>query len=227
MTSDNALRPESDSAAENAAATGSASPKPVGPAGGPAPEGHEVASALKGQARAALEQGDLAWATRDLTLADIEPLQLIENLRIYQAELEIQNEELRAAQLDTERAVQRYLRLFSDMPIAGLVIDRIGRILEINRVAGDLFGLNTRHLRDHYLTRLTDRSGEVAGHHLILLRLHDEEKGQIGHQSSSSSAWRSPGRSGRRLPPRRSLNSSRRAAMALASGRRGRKDLVT
>ncbi|QVL50518.1 MAG: response regulator [Thiocapsa sp.] len=161
MTSDKALRPESDRAIEQASATGSGSPKPAGPAGGPVREAHEPASSLKGQARAALEQGDLAWATRDLAQADIEPLKLIENLRIYQAELEIQNEELRAAQLDTERAVQRYLRLFSDMPIAGLVIDRIGRILEVNRVAGDLFGLSTRHLRHHFLTRFTDRGGEA------------------------------------------------------------------
>ncbi|MFB1486373.1 MAG: response regulator [Thiocapsa sp. C3-sup] len=117
---------------------------------------------LKVQARAALEQGDLERATRDLAQAHVEPLKLIENLRIYQAELEIQNEELRAAQLDTERAVQRYLRLFSDMPIAGLVIDRIGRILEVNRVAGELFGLSTRHLRHHFLTRFTNRSCEAT-----------------------------------------------------------------
>ncbi|RKT46137.1 response regulator [Thiocapsa rosea] len=162
MTSDNALRPESDPATETASATGAGRPKPAGPVGDPAREAYEPASSPEGQARAALAQGDLAWATRDLDQAAIEPLKLIENLRIYQAELEIQNEELRAAQLDTERAVQRYLRLFSDMPIAGLVIDRIGRILEVNRVAGDLFGLSTRHLRHHFLTRLTNRSGEAT-----------------------------------------------------------------
>ncbi|EGV16794.1 response regulator [Thiocapsa marina] len=160
MTSDNALRTESDSTTEKASATGSGTPKPAGSADGLTREARDAASSLKEQARAVLEQGDLAWATRNLTQSDVDPMKLIENLRIYQAELEIQNDELRAAQLDTERAVQRYLRLFSDMPIAGLVIDRIGRIIEVNRVAGDLFGLSTRHLRHHYLTRLVDRSGE-------------------------------------------------------------------
>ncbi|WP_296806065.1 response regulator [Thiocapsa sp.] len=160
MTGDKASRPEADRVTEQASATGSGSPKPAGAAGGSAPEAHDPAASVQGQARAALEQGDLAWAMRDLAQAEVEPLKLIEDLRIYQAELEIQNEELRASQLDTERAVQRYLRLFSDMPIAGLVIDPIGRILEVNRVAGDLFGLSTRHLRHHFLTRFTDRQGE-------------------------------------------------------------------
>jgi diguanylate cyclase (GGDEF)-like protein len=92
MTSDNALRPESDSATDKPSAMGSGTPQPADRAVGPTREAQDAASSLKGQARAALEQGDLAWATRDLTRADIEPLKLIENLRIYQAELEIQKE---------------------------------------------------------------------------------------------------------------------------------------
>jgi PAS domain S-box-containing protein len=160
MTGNKVLRPESDRAPEKVPETVSGIPTPSDRAGGPDREVRDPASSLKEQARAALEEGDLAWATRNLAQAEIEPLKLIENLRIYQAELEIQNEELRAAQLDTERAVQRYLRLFSDMPVAALVIDPIGRILDVNHVAGELFGLTTRHLRHHFLTRLTDRGGE-------------------------------------------------------------------
>ncbi|NCC27188.1 MAG: response regulator [Gammaproteobacteria bacterium] len=160
MTSDNLLRPASDRATEQTPATVCGIPKPSGRDGAQAWEAHDPASSLKGQAFAALEGGDLAWATRNLGQADIDPLKLIENLRIYHAELEIQNDELRTAQLDTERAVQRYLQLFSDMPIAALVVDPIGRILDVNRVAGELFGLTTRHLRHHFLTRLTDRGGE-------------------------------------------------------------------
>jgi diguanylate cyclase (GGDEF)-like protein/PAS domain S-box-containing protein len=163
MTTDKARSPISDPSTADAPASacGAESPPPcVGVSGGENKGLCEWEASVQGHARAALEQGDLAWATRDLTQDHVDAITLIESLRVYQAELEIQNEELRAAQLDTERAVQRYLRLFSDMPVAGLVIDRIGRILEVNRVAGDLFGMRTRHLRHHYLNRLTDRSGE-------------------------------------------------------------------
>ncbi|MBK1644196.1 hypothetical protein CKO25_05910 [Thiocapsa imhoffii] len=110
------------------------------------------------QARAALARGQLDWATRQLIQdhAQVDPLELIENLRIYQAELEIQNEELRTAQLETERAVQRYLRLFSDMPIIGFVIDRFGTIQECNQMAAERFGLRVRSMRRQFLTRMVD-----------------------------------------------------------------------
>lgn len=122
---------------------------------------------VTGQARAALERGDLAWATRNLELDEVDPVALIENLRIYQAELEIQNEELRSAQLKSANLFERYVRLFAAMPIAALVIDRIGLILDINQAAVDLFGLSERHLRHHYLRRLTDGTGESSLHEAL------------------------------------------------------------
>ncbi|MBN2886569.1 MAG: PAS domain S-box protein, partial [Chromatiaceae bacterium] len=121
-------------------------------------------NALREQARAALKRGDFAWITHSLKEGELDPFKLIEDLRIYQVELEIQNEELRAAQYDTERAVERYLRLFSEMPIAALVVDGTGCIQDINRVAATLFGLEKRHLRHHYLPRLVDSDQSGALH---------------------------------------------------------------
>jgi len=67
-------------------------------------------------------------------------LQLLEDLRIYQVELELQNEELRAAQHDAELARQRYQYLFSHLPLAAMVVDGQGVIDECNALADALLG---------------------------------------------------------------------------------------
>jgi PAS domain S-box-containing protein len=89
-------------------------------------------------------------------------LALVEDLRIYQAELEIQNEELREAQRRTEELLERYSTLFESLPIPALVIDERGMIEELNPSAADLFGYRHPHLlRHHSLSRLV--TGEDQG----------------------------------------------------------------
>lgn len=53
----------------------------------------------------------------------------------YQAELEIQNQALRYAQLAAEGASERFLALFSGVPLALMVIDETGQVLESNAQA--------------------------------------------------------------------------------------------
>jgi diguanylate cyclase (GGDEF)-like protein/PAS domain S-box-containing protein len=65
---------------------------------------------------------------------------LLEDLRIYQVELELQNEELRAAQLAAETARKRYEYLFSQMPIAAMVLDTHGMLDDSNELANQLLG---------------------------------------------------------------------------------------
>ncbi|QIK36920.1 EAL domain-containing protein [Caldichromatium japonicum] len=79
---------------------------------------------------------------------------LIENLRIYQAELEIQNGELIQSQARTQQALGRFTAFFNTLPIAELVIDRHGLIHEANPAAQRLFGLDQDHLRQHFFARL-------------------------------------------------------------------------
>ena len=65
--------------------------------------------------------------------------QMIQDLRKYQAELEIQNKALRYSQLAAEGASERFLALFSNVPLALMVVDEQSMVLESNAMALRLF----------------------------------------------------------------------------------------
>ncbi len=65
--------------------------------------------------------------------------QMVEDLRNYQAELETQNKALRYSQIAAEGASERFLTLFSNVPLALLVVDENGLVLESNAMALRLF----------------------------------------------------------------------------------------
>jgi putative nucleotidyltransferase with HDIG domain len=69
------------------------------------------------------------------TLSPVETLAMLHELRVHQIELEMQNEELRRAQLqlDTERA--RYFDLWELAPVGYLTISETGLILKANLTA--------------------------------------------------------------------------------------------
>ena len=94
---------------------------------------------LRALAQQALRNGDLRWAEETLTQGDHDLAQLVEDLRVYQAELEIQNEELRQSQHSREQALARFSTLFAALPVAALVVDRYGRILDANNAATQRF----------------------------------------------------------------------------------------
>ena len=64
---------------------------------------------------------------------------LVGNLRQYQAELEIQNRALRFSQAAAEGASERFVTLFSHVPLALMVVEESGLVLETNGRALDLF----------------------------------------------------------------------------------------
>ncbi len=64
---------------------------------------------------------------------------LVEDLQKYQADLEIQNEALRYSQLAAEGASERFLTLFSNVPLALMVVDENSLVLESNAMALRLF----------------------------------------------------------------------------------------
>jgi PAS domain S-box-containing protein len=67
------------------------------------------------------------------------PAQMIEDLRKYQAELEIQNKALRYSQQEAEGASERFATLFSNVPLSLMVIDEDGLIMASNAMALRLF----------------------------------------------------------------------------------------
>ncbi|MBN2656167.1 MAG: PAS domain S-box protein [Spirochaetales bacterium] len=67
---------------------------------------------------------------------------LLEELSIHQIELEQQNIQLRESQQELEKSNSRYRDLFNSAPVAYLVTDEKGVIIDINHTAGRMFGLD-------------------------------------------------------------------------------------
>ncbi|MEY4735851.1 MAG: hypothetical protein RL302_170, partial [Pseudomonadota bacterium] len=57
-------------------------------------------------------------ASQDVIVDGYAPAQMIEDLRKYQSELEIQNRALRYSQQEAEGASERFSTLFSNVPLA-------------------------------------------------------------------------------------------------------------
>jgi len=101
---------------------------------------------------------------------------VIEDLRLHQAELESQNEELRRAQIELQRARDRYRHLFDFSPVAFVSLDLHGRIQESNVAAAALLhsdpdDLQRRRIADFVILR--DRP--ILDRHLKQL-IHSTER---------------------------------------------------
>ena len=78
-------------------------------------------------------------AEQGLIVEGYAPSQMIEDLRKYQAELEVQNKALRYSQQEAEGASERFATLFSNVPLALMVVDEEGLVMASNAMALRLF----------------------------------------------------------------------------------------
>ncbi len=95
---------------------------------------------------------------------------LLEELYVHQAELEIQNEELRAAQVALEQSRGDYMALFDAMPVACLTLSPAGVVMEANRRAESLFGLVRSRLKGRPLLRLLESEHSRVQGHMLQVR---------------------------------------------------------
>jgi PAS domain S-box-containing protein len=79
--------------------------------------------------------------------------QMFHELRVHQIELEMQNEELRRAQVELEAARARYFDLYDLAPVGYCTLSEKGLILEVNLTAATLLGVSRRELVRQPLTR--------------------------------------------------------------------------
>lgn len=137
---------------------------------------NERLAKLKIQAMQALQQQPQDLQGTTPSSSDLH--KLLEDLRIYQIELELQNEELRLAQQQAALASSRYQSLFDLLPVPVFVVDRHALIQQSNDVAQAWFGPARapgvqdfrlahgilRGDRPRFLSALSDAQGHTPEH---------------------------------------------------------------
>lgn len=99
---------------------------------------------------------------------------LVHELHVHQIELEMQNDELRRAQLEIEASCNRYSFLYHFAPIAYFAFNPHGQILEVNLSGAGLLGIErTQLINTHF-------SLYVAMEHQEVFRLHRRETFRTG-----------------------------------------------
>lgn len=123
---------------------------------------------LRIRAEKALKEGEvlLNHLPHNDFLNDIE--KIIEEFCIYRAELELQNEELIRAQIQTQQALSQYQLLFKSLPVAGLVLNNDGVIVQVNSQAVTLFGFTSeKNLLNRTFYRLIKEKDRVRLLHVL------------------------------------------------------------
>ncbi|GJQ60756.1 MAG: EAL domain-containing protein [Candidatus Scalindua sp. AMX11] len=82
---------------------------------------------------------------------------LSHELQVYQTQLEMQNEELRKAQVQIEESRQKYVRLYDFAPVGYFTIGEKGLILEVNLTGATMLGLERGVLMKKHLTSFMRR----------------------------------------------------------------------
>ena len=129
---------------------------------------------LRTRALLALRQGRFDLAEKLLLGKDVDQAALVESLRIYQAELEIQNEELQRSHHRTQTALNRFMAFFDSLPVAELVVDGQGLVKEANEEARRLFDLRDTVYHQYFFIRLIEASDRGSAVH-ALAHLRPEE----------------------------------------------------
>jgi PAS domain S-box-containing protein len=111
---------------------------------------------LRQQAEVALQQtppGVIEYSEGD-------PQRLLYELQVHQAELVIQNEELRRQHLELTTARDKYTALYEFAPVGYVTLDARGTILEANLMAATLLGVPRSSLVGTPLTRCIARDDQ-------------------------------------------------------------------
>ena len=130
------------------------------------------ADALRRRAEAKARQTGLWPEQRLEVLSREESARLIHGLHVHQIELELQNEELRRAQLELEASRARYFDLYDLAPVGYLTVGEGAAILEANLPAARLLGVERGALVGRALSSFVVADDQDA-YHLHRRRLAD------------------------------------------------------
>lgn len=109
-------------------------------------------------------------AAGDKPLKDMsahEMSKLIYELHIHQVELEMQNEELRKNQAETERSPKAHQHLWELSPVGHLMVDAAGRVAAVNRAGQRLFDRPENVLLNERFKTLVSPENQVSVHLML------------------------------------------------------------
>lgn len=98
-------------------------------------------TALRRRAEASLHRDEKRASKRDHTQPETESARILQELEVYQVELEMQNEELRKARDEMEASLEKYSDLYDFAPIGYLTLDQAGVVIEANLAGASLLGV--------------------------------------------------------------------------------------
>ena len=112
------------------------------------------------------------------SLPDWDEYKLLHELEVYQVELEMQNDELRAARDLNEKVMEKYTSLFDFSPAGYIVITREGKISQLNFMGANMLGMErsylinskfnqfltneTRNVFDSFLLKVFENKGRAS-----------------------------------------------------------------
>ena len=126
-------------------------------------------------------QAEKRLLERDVDLSDM-PLEdineLIHELEVHQIELEMQNEELRQAQLNLEAARDKYADLYDFAPVGYFSISDKGLILDANLVGATMLGKERKKLTERRFSQFIAKDDQ-DGFYLHRQKLFETETKQV------------------------------------------------
>ncbi|MBK1720290.1 EAL domain-containing protein [Thiocystis violacea] len=121
--------------------------------------------AVREKARRILRERTFENIIGEIQRGDIGLAELLEELHLYHAALQFQQEALRDSQAMNELALARFARLYRDLPLPALLISWQGVLKEHNRAAGETLAMDCKlftHLANPLQSRVLEQALETA-----------------------------------------------------------------
>jgi PAS domain S-box-containing protein len=110
----------------------------------------------------------------------------LHELKVYQIELEMQNEELRRAQLQLDNERARYFDLYDLAPVGYLAVNEVGLVLQSNLKAASLLGLARSELVNRPISRFIAKDSQDDYYQLRRQSLETGQTKQCDLQMATS-----------------------------------------